>query len=93
MGAQAVAAEEGRAVTEVVAERWGSLSRLTATLTDGRAAHSACPPLRLLSRVRVARVQTEVVAERWGSLFRLTASPTDRRAAHGARAPLRLLNP
>lgn len=39
--AQAVAAEDGRAVSEVVSERWGSLSALTATLTTGRAAHGA----------------------------------------------------
>ncbi len=34
-----MAAEDGRAVSEVVSERWGSLSTLTATLTAGRAAH------------------------------------------------------
>ena len=40
-GGQAVAAEEGRAVSEVVSERFGSLVALTGTLTDRRAAHGA----------------------------------------------------
>lgn len=38
---QAAAAEEGRAVNDVVSERWGSLTALTSTLTDRRAAHGA----------------------------------------------------
>ena len=38
---QAAAAEEGRAVSDVVSERWGSLTALTSTLTERRAAHGA----------------------------------------------------
>lgn len=44
---QAVAAEEGRAVSEVVSERFGSLVALTGTLTDRRAAHGALSHLQL----------------------------------------------
>lgn len=39
--AQAAAAEEGRSVSEIVSERFSSLKDLTASLTEGRAAHGA----------------------------------------------------
>jgi hypothetical protein len=39
---QAAAEETGTSLDAVVAERWGSLSGLTAGLTEQRAAHGAC---------------------------------------------------
>jgi hypothetical protein len=50
--AQAAAAEDGRSVGDIVAERFGSLKTLTASLTQGRAAHGG--PLALAANEKLA---------------------------------------